>query len=247
MRSRPEKPLVIAHRGASAYRPENTMSAYSLAIEQSADMIEIDLHRTRDGAIVISHDADLEHLGGEGCIADRTLAEIRELDAGRGQGERESVPTLDEVLDAFGGRIRFNLEIKWGPQGDYPGLEAAALAAVERRGLLERTLFSSFRDSVLSELRELSPAARLAPLGDPRQPKGLIERAQEVAAEAINPHFVMVGEELVRQAHAAGLAVHVYTVDDEERMRELLAVDVDGLFTNCPDRMRAVVGPPPGV
>ena len=77
-------PLVIAHRGASAYRPENTFSAYELAVEQGADMIEIDLHRTRDGAVVVAHDEGLERIGGRGDIADATLAEVRALDAGKG-------------------------------------------------------------------------------------------------------------------------------------------------------------------
>jgi len=232
--------LVIAHRGASAYRPDNTLSAYRLAVEQAADMIEIDLHLSRDGVIVISHDADLGHLGGEGEIADHTLEELRGFDAGHGTDYPERVPTLDEVLDAFGAEIPFNLEVKWGAAGDYPGLEAVALAAVKQRGLLERTLFSSFRDSILQELRRLEPRARLAVLFDPRWPERMHERAAALEAEAINPHFVMVDADLVRRAHEAGRAVHVYTVDEEERMRALIDLGVDGLFTNRPDRMRAL-------
>ena len=89
------RPLVIAHRGASGYLPENTLPAYERAVAQNADMIEIDLHRTCDGAIVVAHDADLTGLGGRGEIADVTLSEVRTLDAGGG----ECVPTLDEVLE----------------------------------------------------------------------------------------------------------------------------------------------------
>jgi glycerophosphoryl diester phosphodiesterase len=234
-------PLVIAHRGASAYRPENTLSAYALAVEQGADMIEIDLHRTRDGAIVIAHDADLGHLRAEGEIADRSLAEMKALDAGLGSGRREAVPTLDEVLDGFGQRIPFNLEIKWGARGDYPGIEAAALGALTERDLLGRTLFSSFRDSILARLRACDPGARLAVLFDPRHPERPFERARAVGAEAINPHYALATPDLVAGAHERGLAVYVYTVDDEDRMRHLIDLGVDGLFTNRPDRMRAVL------
>src|SRR5690606_32558952 len=138
-------PLVIAHRGASGHRPENTLAAFALAVAQRADMIETDLHRTRDGGIVITHDEELAGLGGRGEIADASLAEIRALDAGDG----ERVPTLDELLDGFGERIPFNLELKRGMRADYDGLEAATLAAVAERGLLARTLFSSFYDPVL--------------------------------------------------------------------------------------------------
>ncbi len=102
------RPLVIAHRGASADRPQNTFAAYRLALELRADMIEIDLHVTRDREIAIAHDAELEALGGAGQIADRSLGELRELDAGGG----ERVPELIEVLHTFGAAIPFNLEIK---------------------------------------------------------------------------------------------------------------------------------------
>jgi glycerophosphoryl diester phosphodiesterase len=233
--------LVIAHRGASAYRPENTLPAYALAVEQRADMIEIDLHRTRDGAVVVTHDEDLAGLGGGGEVADASLAEVRALDAGGG----ERVPTLDEVLDAFGAAIPFNLEVKTGTKGPYPGLEQLALRALEARGLLDRTLFSSFSDAVLAELRRLSPAARLAALVSPRAPEQAIERAQAVGAEAVNPHFLLATPAFVEAAHAAGLAVHVYTVDDEAGLRRLLEIGVDGIFTNRPDRLRALVDAPP--
>ena len=241
MARRPDKPLVIAHRGASAYKPENTLGAYALAVEQRADMIEIDLHRTRDGAIVVAHDRDLEHFGAEGTIAASSLAEMKSLDAGHGRGESAEVPTLEEVLDGFGKQIPLNLEIKWSKEGDYAGLEDATLAALDERGLGESILFSSFRDSVLGRLRDARPDARLATLVDPRRPERILARAEAVGSEAINPHFVLATPELVSDAHASDLAVYVYTVDEEDHMKRLLDIGVDGLFTNRPDRMRALV------
>lgn len=236
-------PLVIAHRGASAYRPENTLAAYALALEQRADMIEIDLHRSRDGVVVIAHDAELSNFGAEGMIGERSLAELKTLDAGKGGESPATIPTLDEVLDSFGGKIPFNLELKWSPDGPYPGLEAAAVAAVEERGLLDQTLFSCFEDSILGELRRISPEARLAVLVDPRQPDPgrMVERARAVRAEAVNPHFVLADAQRIREAHAAGLEVHAYTVDDPGRMRGLVDDGIDGLFTNRPDAMRALL------
>ena len=108
---------------------------------------------------------------------------MRALDAGEGA----QVPTLDEVLDGFGPRIPFNLELKRGTRGAYPGLERATLEAVESRGLLPRTLFSSFYDPVLERLRALSPQARIALLVSRRFPEGSVERAKAVGAEALNP------------------------------------------------------------
>jgi len=235
---RAPRPLVIAHRGASGHLPENTLPAYELAIEQRADMIEIDLHRTRDGATVVAHDEDLSRLGGTGEIAAATLAEVRALDAGGGQ----RVPTLDEVLDRFGERIPFNLELKRANSTTYEGLERAAVEAVRGRGLLERTLFSSFFDPVLERLRELAPEARLALLFSLRDPERPLERARAVAAEAINPWRGLVKPELIEAAHAEGLAVYPFTVDDEQEMRSLLDLGVDGIFTNFPDRLRALLG-----
>ncbi len=228
---------VIAHRGASAYRPENTLPAYALAIDQDADMIEVDLHVTRDGVIVVTHDEELAGLGGKGEIADATLDEVRSLDAGGG----EQIPTLDAVLDGFGARIPFNLELKQGTRGPYPGLEEAALAAVERRGLLSRTLFSSFYDPVLARLRALSADARLALLVSRRFPQGALDRARALRAEAVNPEEGIATGDFVASAHRAGLDVHVFTVDAEPELREFLGRGVDGIFTNFPDRLRALV------
>jgi glycerophosphoryl diester phosphodiesterase len=234
---RPPRPLVIAHRGASGTLPENTMPAFALAVDQRADMIEIDLHRTRDGALVVTHDEQLKGLGGRGEIADATLADVQALDAGEGA----RIPTLDAVLDGFGARIPFNLELKRGTRCEYPGLERAALEAVEARGLLADTLFSSFYDPILEQLRALSPRARIALLLSRRLAGRSVERARALGAEAINPSLQLVSGQLVEAAHAADLAVYVYTVDAERDMRRLLALGVDGMFTNFPERLRALV------
>jgi len=235
---RPARPRVIAHRGASGHRPENTRPAFELAIEQRADMIETDLHRASDGPLVLAHDAELAHLGADGEVGDLPLAELRALDAGHG----EVVPTLDETLDRFGARIAWNLEFKKPLDGYYAGIERAALDAVESRGLLDETLFSSFYDPVLGRLRACSPGARLALLVSPRYPERAVARAQALGAEAINPQAEITSPELVRAAHAEGLAVYVFTVDEVDAMRRFLDLGVDGLFTNWPDRMVALLG-----
>ena len=238
---RPSRPLVIAHRGASGDRPENTLCAFQLAVEQRADMIETDLHLSRDDAIVVRHDSDLASLGLRREVRATDLAQIRSLDAGDG----EKIPILDEVLDRFGSQIAFNLELKSGADGAYPGLEAAVLRAVEARGLLASTLFSSFCDGVLGQLRALSDAARLAVLVARRRPQGALERARAVGAEALNPWFGLANADFVAAAHADGLAVYPYTVDALADMRRCLEAGVDGLFTNHPDRLRELLDASP--
>jgi len=228
---------VIAHRGASADRSENTFPAYALALEQGADMIEIDLHQSADGRVVVVHDEDLAGLGGRGDVGAHSFAALRSLDAGGG----ERIPELAEVLDAFGGRIPFNLELKRARRRLYPGLVAAVVEAVRARGLMAETLFSSFFDPVLEELRSLAPEARLAVLLSPRAPRGALERARRLGAEALNPHVRMASEERIREAHDHGLAVYVYTVDEPDRMHRLLDRGADGLFTNRPATLRRVL------
>jgi len=234
--ARAAPPLVIAHRGASGERPENTLPAYALAVEQSADMIEIDLHRTRDGAIVVAHDEHLPGLPGGRAIGECSLAEVRGLSTGDGR-----VPSLEEVLDAFGALIAFNLEIKRGATRAYPGIEAQALAAIEARGIAATILFSSFDQGVLKRVREAAPAARIGVLVAPREQGRWLERCQEVGAEAVHFWKAIATERTIARAHRAGLAVLAYTVDEPREMRALLGRGCDGLFTNFPARMRALL------
>jgi len=236
------RPLVIAHRGSSGERPENTFPAFERAIEQSADMIETDLHLSRDGIVMIHHDAELVRLGEQGEIRDRTASELAAMNAAPGVSLAEKMPTLLELLDGFGERVQFNLELKVGLNDiAYEGLEELVVSAVEARGLMPRMLFSSFYDAVLTRLRERSAAARIALLVSPRAPVAIFERAAGVFAEAINPDVRLVTQKLVEEAHAAGLRVYPYTANESAEMARLLDCGVDGIITNHPLRLRALL------
>lgn len=221
--------LNIAHRGASQDAQENTLDAFELAIEQGADMIETDLHLLRDGAIALYHD---DEIGGT-AVGALSLAELR--------ARLPRAPTLQETLDRFAARIPFNLEIKSPADGDYAGLERLVLQEVDRHGILGRTLFSSFSDSVLARLREFEARARLGTLVWVRQPGKPIERALRVGAEAVHLHVLLATEDSVRAAHDAGLRVNVYTVDDPAVQLRLRGFGVDGIFTNAPGKLRALL------
>lgn len=235
------RPLVIAHRGASGELPENTLAAFERAIAMRADMIETDLHLTRDRVVVIHHDASLARLGGRGEIRDHDAAALAGLDASLGRGPFERIPTLIDLLARFGERIEWNLELKVGERAPYDGLETRVLAEVEARGLLPRMLLSCFEDDVLERLRAVSPAARLAVLVSRKKPGGVLERAARVGAEAVNPHVSLVDRAFVESAHAAGLAVYPYTANDRTEMVRLIECGVDGIITNHPDRLRVLV------
>jgi len=224
------KTRVIAHRGASVERPENTLAAFELAVAQRADMIETDLHLLRDGAIALFHDDDVRGRP----VGAHDLAELR--------AALPQAPTLQETLDAVGRQIDFNLELKAPRAGPYEGLEAHVLDLVRRREILSRTLFSSFSDTVLRRLRELEPKARLGTLVSARQPGDILARAASVGAEAVHLDLRLATAPRIREAHAAGYQVNVWTVDRPEDQKRLVGEGTDGIFTNLPAQLRALVG-----
>jgi glycerophosphoryl diester phosphodiesterase len=230
MSAKRRQPLVIAHRGASRDAAENTVAAFRLAATQRADMIETDLHLTSDGHIVLVHDAEVG-----GCDVTRlTRAEVA--------ARAPQVPTLEETLDAVGGRIPFNLEIKPRADGDYGAIVDAARQAVARRGLDAGILWSSFAPEALEVLRAREASARLGVLvGEREEMADALKRAATLRAEAVHPYLPLVTPELVAALHAARLAVHVFTVDQPDDMRRLLALEVDGMFTNFPARLRQLL------
>jgi glycerophosphoryl diester phosphodiesterase len=222
--------LVIAHRGASRDAPENTIEAFELAVRQGADMIETDLQLTGDRHVVLRHDSVID--GDE--IGDMTLSALRERDP--------AVPLLSEALDAVGADIPFNLELKRREDGElHAGMIELALDEVVRRGWLERTLFSSFYDPALARLRELEPRSRLALLISPRSALKILERAERLGAEAVNPERRLATAELVEQVHASGRCVYVYTVDEPAEQQTLRERGVDGIFTNVPAALRRLL------
>ena len=215
--------LNIAHRGASVDERENTLEAFRLAVRQGADMIETDLHHTRDAEVVLHHDADIA--GAQ--IAQLTFADLRE--------RAPWVPTLTEALDAVGAELPLNLELKRrADRSEYAGLEARALDEVRKRGWLERTLFSSFYDPDLARLRELDPQARLGLLISPRSTRLVVERATALRAESVNLELSITTGERVAELRDAGFRVLVFTVDDPEDWRRLRDWGVHGVFTNVP-------------
>jgi glycerophosphoryl diester phosphodiesterase len=227
--------LVIAHRGASGTCPENTLAAFRRAAEVGAPMIELDVQLTRDDQVVVLHDWTLERTtDGAGPVRDRTLAELRRLDAGAWFGTAfrgERVPTLGEVLDAVD--VGVNVELK--PIGS-DGLEARALAVVEVAGALDRVIFSSFDLAVLQRLRALSARAEIAILWDTEPVVGAVQWAERVAARGLHLRKDRVNGEALAIASGAGLPVRVWTVNERGEIARLRSAGIEGIFTDFPER-----------
>ncbi|MEU9847093.1 glycerophosphodiester phosphodiesterase family protein [Streptomyces sp. NPDC047985] len=220
--------LTIGHRGVMGVEPENTLRSFVHAERVGMDAIELDLHLSKDGALAVMHDADVDRTtDGSGPIAEKTLAELRELDAGRG----ERVPVFEEVLDAV--RSPIQAEIK-------DTAAARALAEVMlRRGLVERVEVSSFHDGAVAEIARLVPGVRTVLISSRRQDDA-VERAKKVGAATLALNIRRLTLEVVEQAHAEGLKVIGWVVNTEDHLRLVRALRLDGATTDHPEIRRAV-------
>ncbi len=248
---------VVAHRGASADAPENTLPAIELAASLGAGFIEIDVRRTLDGRLVVIHDATLDRTTDAAAVFPGrasyevegfTLEAIRTLDAGSWFGPGFAgvrVPTLQEVLAALAGRAGLLLEVK--DPAAAPGIAADLEAVLGAEGWLGgaagRLIVQSSDWNFLTAFHRLVPEVPVGLLGGPPPPEELAAAAGW--AQWINPKNTKVTADLVRRVHEGGMAIWPYTVDSPGRMRELIALGVDGIITTRPALLAEVAGAGP--
>ncbi|MFG2427389.1 glycerophosphodiester phosphodiesterase [Streptomyces sp. NPDC048590] len=219
--------LTIGHRGVMGVEPENTLRSFTHAERAGMDALELDLHLSKDGALAVMHDPAVDRTtDGTGLIAEKTLSELRELDAG--QGER--VPVFEEVLDAV--RSPLQAEIK-------DVAAARALAEVMlRRDLAERVEVSSFHDEAVAEIRQLVPGVRTALIAS-RWEGDVVDRAKAAGAATLALNIRRLTLEVVEQAHAEGLKVIGWVVNTQDHLRLARALGLDGATTDFPEIRRA--------
>jgi glycerophosphoryl diester phosphodiesterase len=250
------RPRLFAHRGASGVAPENTIEAFAEGLAAGADRLELDVHSTADGHIVVFHDNELDRTtNGTGPVAARTLAELRTLDAGyrfqddagghpfRGKGIR--IPTLAEVLDEFPD-VPLNIEVKT----DDGGTLERFFELLDRHRARERVLGAAFDDQIIKRMREVAPGAVTSLSAeevleffsccmngsfDNYVPPG---KALQVPPE--HEGIQVVSPAFVEAAHSLDMEVHVWTINDEAEMERLLDLGIDGLMSDFPARARAV-------
>ncbi len=234
-------PQVIAHRGASAEAPENTLAAFRRALEIGVDGVELDAHLSADGEPVVIHDPRLGRTAaGSGMVKDHTLAQLQGLDAGRWFGERfagERIPTLAEALETLR-PVRVIVEIKNGPIF-YPEIAERVVNIVRASGHGAVTI-SSFDHPVLRDVKASAPDISTAVLYTAR-PVDPVRLARDAGATILHPNWVYVTPDLIAAAHAAGLRVETWTVDEPAHLAHILGTGVDGVMTNHPERLRAIL------
>lgn len=234
---------VVGHRGAMGHAPENTMVSFEMGLALGADWMELDVQLSRDGELVVIHDPTVDRTtNGTGFVRDLSLQELRQLDAGSWFGPEFAgarIVTLSEVLDWARGRTRLIIEIKNGPIF-YPGIAERVVACVRDHDMLRDVMVISFDHCAVRQTKDLEPALRTGILyvGRVAEPEIL---AVQSGAEVLMPLSAYVTEDLVTSAHAAGLGVSTWTVNEPDEMRRLISLGVDGIGTNYPDRLRALV------
>jgi glycerophosphoryl diester phosphodiesterase len=238
------KPLVLAHRGASYDAPENTLAAFRLAREMGADGVELDVLLSADDIPVVIHDFTVDKTtDGEGKVRDKTLRELKKLDAGSHFDytfRSERIPTLDEALEATGDLI-VNIELKSVGLRPSP-LEMATLAVIRRRNLQNRVIISSFNPFALRRFHRLAPNIPLGFLYAPDSPAWLKIFMIGLPHEARHPYHGMIDAEFMKRTHANRYRVNTWTVDDPARAAVLRDLEVDAIITNRPDVMLQMLG-----
>jgi glycerophosphoryl diester phosphodiesterase len=215
----------MGHRGAAAYEPENTLRSIRTALAMGVAAVEVDVQLTRDGELAVIHDDTVDRTtNGTGAVRDFTLAELKKLDAGRG----EAIPSLAEVVEEVAGKAHLVIEVK------HPEAAPALVNFFQARDIFDRTHVISFWHPVVKALKEQEPRLRTGVLlvGCPADPVGL---ARAALAEALVLHYGYVTPDLVKAAHAAGLLVYIWNIDDVETLKPYLALNLDGIGSNRPD------------
>jgi glycerophosphoryl diester phosphodiesterase len=233
------RPVIFAHRGASAYAPENTIASFELALVQGADAIELDVKLSADGHVIVHHDPTVDRTtNGKGKVKDLSLAELKKLDAGSFFSDKfkgEKIPTLEEVFEAVGKRTFINVELtNYKTPRDH--LVEAVCMVVKKHQMQKRVIFSSFFASNLSKARSYLPDV----------PRGLLALNGVLGAwarsfgfvfgkyQALHPYLTDMTQQEVARVHRLNRRIHVWTVNAEQDISRLFGWGVDGIFTDDP-------------
>lgn len=244
-----KRPLNIGHRGARALAPENTLAGLRAGIQAGADGVEFDVQRTRDGHLVLFHDDDLARITGvRGLVVKNTLAQLRELNAGGYFGPQyadEMIPTLDEAIDSLPRDCFLNIEAKRKKLLS-DGLEAGIAEAVRRHNLYDRVIVSSFNPAALWRVGRRDRRISLGLLYETGMPFLLDSGWPRTFLRlgALHPSWGMVTPEFVQETHARGQRVFTWTVNEPEDMQLMIDAGVDGIITDRPDLLAALLDQP---
>ncbi|MGQ9719476.1 MAG: glycerophosphodiester phosphodiesterase [Nitrososphaerales archaeon] len=221
--------MIVAHRGASAYEPENTLRAIEKAIELGANMVEVDVRPSKDGHIVVIHDDSVDRTtNGKGYVKNMTLKELKKLDAGKG----ERIPTLQEVIGAVRRRVVLVIEIK------VLNFEEAVVRTVEKEGMEKEVMITSFYHPVLKRVKEIDSIIKTGVIFK-CHPIRSAELALNALANALFPEYKYTSKEMAEEAHKSNLEIYPWTVDDQALADQFIKMGMSGIVTNKPDILKS--------
>ena len=236
---------VLAHRGFSGNYPENTMLAFRKAIEAGADGIELDIHESRDGQLVIIHDENLVRTTGiDGIVSDFTLAELTKTRASRTKSDAfdTPIPSFEEFCDfASNGSFITNVEIKTNNQW-YQDIERKAVDMIRAFGLQDRIIFSSFNWISVMRAKQLAPEIPCGFLYDGNKHLHLAPQTKDAGIQFMHPDFALLDDDIVAECRENGIGLNVWTINEESQMRRLIDWDVNAAITNYPDMCLRLLG-----
>ena len=246
------KCLTIAHRGFSGKAPENTLASFRKALEEKADGIELDVHQTKDGKIVVIHDASIDRTtNGKGLICEMTYEEIKKYDAGikfANNFSGESVPLLEDVLQLVNGNATLYIEIKKGSE-PYPGIEKKVLEILEQYNAHKRCVLHSFEKDTLSRINDLNDSIPLfqtiyvPPFMSSIYFDRIFFRSRIAHFRnllGVNINHTAVDASLVNKIHHKKLKIIVWTVNNPSDIEKMKLMGVDGIISNFPDRVKNI-------
>jgi glycerophosphoryl diester phosphodiesterase len=236
--------LVIAHRGASGWAPENTLPAFQKAAELEADMIEFDIQLSADRHIVVIHDKTVDRTtNGTGRVAEKSFAELRQLDAGAWfapnfAGTR--IPTLREVLSTISDSIQLNIELKhFDLESNFFEQDVAAI--VTEFDLLHRAIFAARHPKSITRLKELIPGIDCVLLQKERTEDEYVEALLRLNLKVAQIRRRSMNQAFINRLHEHKILINLFYADEAEEMRNFITMGIDGILTNYPDRLRKVI------
>lgn len=251
----PGEVQVIAHRGASGLAPENTLVAVQKALELKADIIEVDVHLSKDGKLVVIHDTSLDRTtSGTGEVQDVEWEELLELDAGSWFGAEfagEKIPSLEQVMKLVNGQSIVLIEIKKGKNGLYNGIEEKTVELIRKYQAEEWTIVQSFQKKTVNLFCQIAPeleahkllVGSLHPILSHHDGKWHWNSPfTQKDIKAITPNYRFLTRRWINRAHRKGLKVFTYTLNEPKGMQRAIDLGVDGVITNYPDRLNKLLG-----
>ena len=228
------KPWVVAHRGGSALGPENSLELFKKAVALGVDAIELDIHQSADGNLMVIHDTSLKRTHGvDKRVDELNLQELKKF----------GVPTLQEVIDLVDGRCVLVVEVKHPKGSRHQGIEQRLVELLAENELTTRVLVISFDTTTLKRIHGLEPSIKTGFLY--RIPTVQADSAKkEMGVSYLCPHYLLATPSMIKKAHADGLKVNTWTVNEEKVMKNLVDSDCDSVTTDHPDILKKVVQEP---